>query len=120
MRPWHVMIQATYSKVTLPLLALPVVFSFDNHVVDIAMHWNKTKFMLLMTVADAVFFDTFSRGQGHGGKKVIRPIYSSFQNILFYKKIGIIYSPRGVMDLSKLLHVCPALCQKLDEASASN
>ena len=32
------------------------------------------------------FFDTFSRGQGHGGKKVIRPIYSSFQNILFYKK----------------------------------
>ena len=61
MRPWHVMIQATYSKVTQPLLALPVVVSFDNHVVDIAMHWNTTKFMLLMTVADAVFL-TLSLG----------------------------------------------------------
>ena len=97
MRPWHVMIQATYSKVMQPLLALPVVVSFDNHVVDIAMHWNKTKFML--------WSDQFTRHS---------------RTFCFIKKIGIIYSPRGVMDLSKLLHVCLALCQKLDEASASN
>ena len=54
-------IHATSPKVTQPLTAILAVVSFDNHVVDIAMHWNKTKFMLLMTVADAVFL-TLSLG----------------------------------------------------------
>ena len=111
MRPWHVMIQATYSKVMQPLLALPVVVSFDNHVVDIAMHWNKTKFMLLMTVADAVFL-TLSLGvRVMVVKKWSDQFTRHSRTFCFIKKIGIIYSPRGVMDLSKLLHVCLALCQ---------
>ena len=121
MRPWHVMIQATYSKVMQPLLALPVVVSFDNHVVDIAMHWNKTKFMLLMTVADAVFL-TLSLGvRVMVVKKWSDQFTRHSRTFCFIKKLASSTPPGGSwICQSCYMYVLPFAKQKLDEASASN